>query len=198
MDVAAATSTVSRPLPVMTPRGSDAVETGAGTRTPTPATTASGGGTEPLVNRFPSIAFTYDTDASRLVMQYRDPANGKTVSQIPTEAALKQYKEAQQQEKDAERASLLKLTVGGDAQSGAQGATDGHASGAAAAASPASGLVSQGGGGGSAAGSTTIRTAGHAASVAVAASAGSAAVAHFAATTARPAGASVARVNVVI
>ncbi|CAO3356997.1 hypothetical protein [Azospirillum palustre] len=126
MNVAVATSTVSRPFAFMTPRGSDAVDPGAGTRTPTSSTvpqaeTETAGTTEPLVNRFPTVAFSYDTDASRLVMLYRDPANGKTVSQIPTEAALKQYKEAQQQEKDAERASLLKLTVGESGQGGQAG-----------------------------------------------------------------------------
>ncbi|MBK1837099.1 hypothetical protein JHL17_06715 [Azospirillum sp. YIM B02556] len=134
MNVAAATSTVSRPFAFMTPRGSDAVETGAGTRTPTPSTPegatgtdAAAGANEPLVNRFPSIAFSYDTDASRLVMLYRDPASGKTVSQIPTESALKQYKENQQKEKDAERASLLKLTVGGSGPGSTQSAAHGRA-----------------------------------------------------------------------
>ena len=200
MNVAVATSTVSRPFAFMTPRGSDAVDAGAGTRTPT--TTApqpaeadmAGGGADPLVNRFPTIAFSYDTDASRLVMLYRDPANGKTVSQIPTEAALKQYKEAQQKEKDAERASLLKLTVDGSGQAGGQSA-----------AYRRGGSDRSGGSGLSDAGSTigtgrwTTGTPGSTTgTVAPAASAGTASVAHSSLVAASSTGTSAARVNVVI
>lgn len=199
MNVAAATSAVSRPFAFMTPRGSDAVETGAGTRTPTAATSADpqadGGGADPLVNRFPTIAFSYDTDASRLVMLYRDPANGKTVSQIPTEAALKQYKEAQQKEKDAERASLLKLTVGteglGSGQAGSQSAAYGRGGSGA---SPAAGT-------GISANTRTSTIAGSAPSagpVALAASATPSSVAQSSSTTTGSAGGSAARVNVVI
>jgi len=124
MNVAPATSTVSRPFPFMTAHGGDTAATGAGGQTPaTPSSDAASG--EPLVNRFPSIAFSYDVDASRLVMLYRDPANGKTVSQIPTEAALKQYKEAQQQEKNAARAAALEVTVGGSGGESGGGAGSG-------------------------------------------------------------------------
>ncbi len=203
MNVAAATSTVSRPFAFMTPRGSDAVETGAGTRTPTAATSAEpqpdGGGTDPLVNRFPTIAFSYDTDASRLVMLYRDPANGKTVSQIPTEAALKQYKEAQQKEKDAERASLLKLTVGAEGQG--RGQPSGQANSQSAAygrggsgASPAAGTGTSAGPGTS----TTAVSASSAGPVALAASAASSSVAQSSSTSTASVGGSAARVNVVI
>ena len=207
MNVAAATSTVSRPFAFMTPRGSDAVETGAGTRTPTAAAPADpqldASGTDPLVNRFPTIAFSYDTDASRLVMLYRDPANGKTVSQIPTEAALKQYKEAQQKEKNAERASLLKLTVGGDGQGSGQ--AGGHAGSQSAAhgrgasgASPVAGTGLSAGTGTS----TSGVSASAAAPVALAASALTSSVAQSPPTatgsTTNSAGGSAARVNVVI
>lgn len=190
MNVAVATSTVSRPFAFMTPRGSDAVEPGAGTRTPASsplpqADADTTGGTDPLVNRFPTIAFSYDTDASRLVMLYRDPANGKTVSQIPTEAALKQYKEAQQKEKDAERASLLKLTVG---DSGQGGQTEGQAGGQSAA-------YGRGATDRSATAGTAPRTA---APVTSTASAAAAFVAHSASVTASSAGTSAGRVNVVI
>lgn len=188
MDVAAATSTVSRPFNFMTPRGGDAVDHGAATRTPPEAqggTTAS----EPLVNRFPSIAFSYDTDASRLVMLYRDPASGKTVSQIPTESALKQYKEAQQQEKNAERAVLLKLTVDGASAGGSQTGLSGGGSSNGGTAS-----VSGRGVGAHAAPQTTT----HAASVAVAASVSRATVAHSPLSAAASAGSSAERVNVVI
>ncbi|ALG73296.1 hypothetical protein VY88_24090 [Azospirillum thiophilum] len=178
----------------MTPRGSDAVETGAGARTP-PATSRGGtadrgaeaAGSEPLVNRFPTIAFSYDTDASRLVMLYRDPANGKTVSQIPTEAALKQYKDAQQQEKEAERATLLKLTV--DGNGGGYPAADGRAGGALPATAAGKGNWSV---------DSTGSTGTHAASVAFAASARASSVAPSGGTVNGSAGASTARVNMVI
>ncbi|WP_052293708.1 hypothetical protein [Azospirillum sp. B510] len=107
-------------MPASAASGAAEIETGG---------SGTSGGTDPLVNRFPTIAFSYDTDASRLVMLYRDPANGKTVSQIPTESALKQYKEAQQKEKDAERASLLKLSIGGGGQGGGSGAGPGTGQG---------------------------------------------------------------------
>ncbi|MFS2013095.1 hypothetical protein ACCD06_25065 [Azospirillum sp. CT11-132] len=203
MNVAAATSTVSRPFAFMTPRGSDAVETGAGTRTPTASAPADpqpdAGGADPLVNRFPTIAFSFDTDASRLVMLYRDPANGKTVSQIPTEAALKQYKEAQQKEKNAERASLLKLTVGGDGngsgqasgQAGSQSAAYGRGGSGA---SPAAGTGFSAGTGIS----TSALSAPTAAPVALVPSATSSSVAQSSSTTTGSAGGSASRVNVVI
>lgn len=194
MNVAVATSTVSRPFAFMTPRGSDAVDSGAGTRIPISSTFPQAeadttGGTDPLVNRFPTIAFSYDTDASRLVMLYRDPANGKTVSQIPTEAALKQYKEAQQTEKDAERASLLKLTVGESGQ-GSQGG--GQAGGQSAA-------YGRGGADGSVtAGSATGSPSRTAAPATATASAAAAFVANSASVAAPSAGTSASRVNVVV
>ncbi|AWB07404.1 hypothetical protein A6A40_20435 (plasmid) [Azospirillum humicireducens] len=192
MNVASATSTVSRPFAFMTPRGSDAVDGGAGTRTPSSATrgqSADTGEASPLVNRFPTIAFSYDTDASRLVMLYRDPANGKTVSQIPTEAALKQYKEAQQQEKNSERAALLKLTVGGG--QGGDGPENGRADGAGSPAS-ALGTVANSIGGGKPPGGPTGSAGG------VGSSAATASVSQSVSATAVSAGTSAARVNVVI
>lgn len=107
MDVAFATGAVSRPFNFMAARGSDNADEGLNAPTPSAETKS-----DPLTNRFPMIAFSYDVDASRLVMLYRDPANGKTVSQIPTEAALKQYKEAQLQEKQADRTASLRMTIG--------------------------------------------------------------------------------------
>lgn len=195
MNVAVATSTVSRPFAFMTPRGSDAVDPGASTRTPTSSTVPqaeaeTAGTTEPLVNRFPTVAFSYDTDASRLVMLYRDPANGKTVSQIPTEAALKQYKEAQQKEKDAERASLLKLTVGESGQGGQQ--AGGEAGGRSAA-------YGRGGTDGTTtAGTATASAPRTAAPVTSTTSAAAAFVAHSALVATTSAGTSAGRVNVVI
>ncbi|AWU95371.1 hypothetical protein DM194_13610 (plasmid) [Azospirillum ramasamyi] len=192
MNVASATSTVSRPFAFMTPRGSDAAEGGAGARIPAApvATTSGAEQAEPLVNRFPSIAYSYDTDASRLVMLYRDPANGKTVSQIPTEAALKQYKEAQQQEKNAQRAALLKMTVGGAQGGGSQGAGPENSRAAGAASGP--------GGAGNPVGGGRWLSGGAGSSGGVDASAAAASVSQSAKTTALSAGTSAARVNVVI
>jgi hypothetical protein len=170
MNVGPSTSAASRPLPFMTARSGETVEKGAASPIPSSQDT-----TDPLVNRFPSIAFSYDVDASRLVMQYRDPANGKTVSQIPTETALKQYKEAQQQEKDAARAATFEVTVGGSDkkdQSGGAGSARSNA--------PSGQPVSTGN--------------------AQNASTGSSHVAHFTTAATHPAsvGSGVARVNVVI
>ncbi|WP_044551490.1 hypothetical protein [Azospirillum lipoferum] len=204
MNVASATSTVSRPFAFMTPRGSDAVDGGAGTRTPSPATRGDGGHAgeaDPLVNRFPTIAFSYDTDASRLVMLYRDPANGKTVSQIPTEAALKQYKEAQQQEKNAERASLLKLTVSGGQAGGQAGGTQGGGTESGRANGSGSGSGSAVSGFGYAAnsvGSSSSIGGATGSAGGVGSSVAAASVSQSVTTTAVSAGTSAARVNVVI
>jgi hypothetical protein len=113
MNVATATAAASQPRDFMAARsGATAVER-AGTGTPSTDVA------EPLTGRYPTIAFTYDPEASRLVMLYRDPANGKTETQIPTEAALKQYKEAQKAEKDAQREAFM-MVVGGN-RAGASG-----------------------------------------------------------------------------
>ncbi|WP_147395300.1 hypothetical protein [Azospirillum cavernae] len=170
MNVAPSTSTALRPFPVMTARNGETVEKGADSSIPSQQDT-----TDPLVNRYPTIAFSYDVDASRLVMQYRDPANGKTVSQIPTEAALKQYKEAQQQEKEASRAAAFEVTVGGSDKKGQSGGTDSSTPNSSTSQPMATGNAQS-------------------------ASTGSAHVAHFTTAATHPASVSsgVARVNVVI
>ncbi len=171
MNVAAATSTVSRPFSFMTARSGESAVKGAEAQAlPQPDQT------DPLVNRFPTVAFAYDPGASRLVMQYRDPANGKTVSQIPTEAALKQYKETRLLEKDAERAAALDVSVGSSDQ-GVQNSGAGRTGGRP----PPSSISTSGSG-------------------ASPSSTGSAHVAHFTSVSTHPAsaGTSVARVNVVI
>lgn len=114
----------------MAARNGQTVDAGASTRIPQDAGrgTAAGqaipraDGEEPLTGRYPIVAFSYDADASRLVMLLRDPADGKAVSQIPTEAALKQYKEAQKTERKEKRAAELEVLVGGrDGESGSRG-----------------------------------------------------------------------------
>ncbi|WP_143268258.1 flagellar protein FlaG [Azospirillum agricola] len=184
MNVATATSTASGPSPFMMATGGGTVGKAAEALIPDPIGQVAAGqtgnsGTEPLVNRFPSIAFSYDVDASRLVMLYRDPANGKTVSQIPTEAALKQYKEAQEQERTASRAATLRVTVGGSDSRGGDGVSQRDANARTPMTTPATA-------GGSAPPSSS--------------SGAAVSVAHFSPATTRPAAAStgVARVNVVI
>ncbi len=120
MNVALATSTASKPLAFMAARNGAAVDEGADTRTPAKAGSAADK-EAPLVGRYPNIAFSYDADAERLVMLFRDPADGSTVSQIPTEAALKQYKEALKERK-AGRSSLALLVGADDGKAGGDAA----------------------------------------------------------------------------
>ncbi len=122
MNVALATATAQAPLPVMAARSGVVAEKGAGAGTP-PAADASGDTSAvkvdtgkssddlPVLGRYPRVAVRFDQDASRLVLLFRDPADGATVEQIPTEAALKQYREAQKDRKDGR--SSLQLLVGG-------------------------------------------------------------------------------------
>jgi len=44
--------------------------------------------------RFVSPVLEYDSDAREVVVRHRNPADGKVVLQIPSEAALRQYEEA--------------------------------------------------------------------------------------------------------
>ncbi|WP_188259666.1 hypothetical protein [Azospirillum tabaci] len=114
MNVAIATATAARPLAFMTARSSDAVETGADTGTP-PAKDPVTGQSEPLSGRYTKTAYRYDADASRLVLLFRSPEDGATLDQIPTEAALRQYREAQKDRKSG-KASLELLVGGSDGQ----------------------------------------------------------------------------------
>ncbi|MDQ2102030.1 hypothetical protein [Azospirillum isscasi] len=114
MNVATATATAFKPLTFMTARSSDAVETGAGTGTPSTKDAGTGqSGTlpDPLSGRYTKTAYRYDADASRLVLLFRNPEDGATLDQIPTEAALRQYREAQKDRKSGK--ASLELVVGG-------------------------------------------------------------------------------------
>ncbi|WP_448205583.1 hypothetical protein [Azospirillum sp. sgz302134] len=141
MNVALATTTAVKPLPIMTARGGATAERGADTglapaadpaANPAPVaatdpaanTTASPTADKdaPIVGRYPKVAYRYDADASRLVLLFRNPADGATVDQIPTETALKQYKEALKDRKSG--APSLKLLVGGSDEQGQQGVDD--------------------------------------------------------------------------
>jgi len=150
MNVASATATALAPLTAMTARNGVAVDKGADPGS-VPATDKSAeptkGNEDPLVGRYPRVAFRFDADASRLVLLFRDPADGATVEQIPTEAALKQYKEALKDRKDG-KPSLQLLVGGADGDQGrgsgdsngpgnGRGAgVDGRAAGSASTSSP--------------------------------------------------------------
>ena len=138
MNVALATATAPLPLPIMAARSGIAAEKGAGTGTPPTANVATdnaavkvdtgkSGEDLPVLGRYPRVAVRFDQDASRLVLLFRDPSDGATLEQIPTEAALKQYREAQKDRKDAKPS--LQLLVGGaddgSARPQGQGSTPG-------------------------------------------------------------------------
>ena len=107
MNVAPAVAAPQRPLSVVPTRSGEAADGGGQTRIPPAAEKA-----DPLVGRYPITAYSFDADAERLVMLFRDPADGATISQIPTESALKQYREARRMKKDGPES--LRLLVGGD------------------------------------------------------------------------------------
>lgn len=89
----------------------------------------------PYVARYPTVAFSFNEDASRLIMLFRDPDTGKTVSQIPSEVVVKQYKDAQLTQRRDER-SNLHLIIGDAAASTTSGAK-----GAGATAAQSAGLA---------------------------------------------------------
>lgn len=66
--------------------------------------------------RYTRVALFFNSDVSRLVLQFRDPDTGKTVEQIPSEAVLKQYEEAQKERSRAK--NRLQLIVGGEQGTG--------------------------------------------------------------------------------
>jgi hypothetical protein len=125
MNVASAISAAPQAPALMTARNGKSVDEVAGTGTPSSAEQD-----RSLFQRFPVIAFSYEADASRLVMLYRDPDTGKTIEQIPSEAALKQYKEQQTKDRRKELGELRLLIGAGDgADTGRFGSTTGAPSG---------------------------------------------------------------------
>lgn len=113
MNVASAISAAPSAPAFMTARNGQTVDEGAGSGTPSAAEQD-----RSVFQRFPVIAFSYEADASRLVMLYRDPETGKTIEQIPSEAALKQYKEQQASDRRKELSELRLLVGGSGADSG--------------------------------------------------------------------------------
>lgn len=99
MSLAAAVSAPSGPVAYLTYRpgssSGDAPEPSVAP--PEPA--------EKSAPRYVSLSFTYNQDAARLVMLYRSPSTGETVSQIPSEVALKRYEAAARPEIQPEHKS---------------------------------------------------------------------------------------------
>lgn len=90
----------------------------------------------PYVARYPTVAFSFNEDASRLIMLFRDPDTGRTVSQIPSEVVVKQYKEAQLSQRKADGSNLQ--VVIGDAATSKAGSANGASSAGGAASSQSS------------------------------------------------------------
>lgn len=109
MNMAIAISAAPSASALMTARNGQSVDEGAPGGTPSVAEQD-----RSVFQRFPVIAFSYEADASRLVMLYRDPDTGTTIEQIPSEAALKQYKEQQAKERRKEIAEMRLLVGGSD------------------------------------------------------------------------------------
>lgn len=126
MSLAAAVSAPSGPVAYLTYRpgmsACDNAEPSVAAPAPEPAPAS--GAAEKNSPRYVSLAFTYNQDAARLVMLYRSPSTGETVSQIPSEVALKRYEAAGRPEvqpehkskefgeRDEEKAGLPQQTTG--------------------------------------------------------------------------------------
>lgn len=103
MSLAAAVSAPSGPVAYLTYRhgmsSSDNAEPSVAPPEPAPEPAEKSG------PRYVSLSFTYNQDAARLVMLYRSPSTGETVSQIPSEVALKRYEAARRPEVQPEHKS---------------------------------------------------------------------------------------------
>lgn len=111
MNVASAYTVGNSSTAFMAARTSDTERAGAEAGTPTGFSE----GQETvgaLKARYPIVALSYDQDASRLVMLFRDPATGDAVAQIPSKVVVRQYREAQS-EKERDERRKFEVIVGG-------------------------------------------------------------------------------------
>lgn len=116
MNVAPAYTVGNAPTAFMATRTSGTERAGAETGTPTGFSE----GQETvgaLKARYPIVALSYDQDASRLVMLFRDPATGDAVAQIPSKVVVRQYREAQS-EKERDERRKFEVIVGGAEEGG--------------------------------------------------------------------------------
>ncbi|MCW2247504.1 hypothetical protein M2352_003138 [Azospirillum fermentarium] len=105
-DEGAGTGTMASASPATAAPGGAVPITPAAVETPSPIGASApdvgeGGKDDPLVNRYPRIGVSFNSEASRLIILFRDPTTGQAIDQIPSEVALKQYIDAQQKEKAA-------------------------------------------------------------------------------------------------
>lgn len=118
----ASASTVTAASGGAVPTAPIAIETSSAVGTATSGA-GDGGKDDPLVNRYPRIGVSFNSEASRLIILFRDPATGQAIDQIPSEVALKQYIDAQQKEK-AGGTSRYDTVVGATQAGGQAGGTD--------------------------------------------------------------------------
>jgi hypothetical protein len=113
MDVAGATMRVSQRPALMTINGGQSAVVSTATESAdVPATKHTN------YNHIPIVGFSYDREASRLILLYRDPSDGKVVTQIPTQVAVQSY-QAMQGRASSSSGPQLRLIVGG-ADSGSE------------------------------------------------------------------------------
>ena len=118
MNVASAYTVGSSPTAFMAARTSEAERSGAEAGSPT-RFSAGQETVGALKARYPIVALSYDQDASRLVMLFRDPATGDAVAQIPSKVVVRQYREAQS-EKEREERRKFEVIIGGAEQGGGE------------------------------------------------------------------------------
>jgi hypothetical protein len=73
----------------------------------------------------PVVGFTYDRQASRLLLLYRDPDDGKIVTQIPSRVAVQSYLATQSRPDSSATSQLNVADIGTDSGSPSTGSTTG-------------------------------------------------------------------------
>lgn len=173
MNVAIANTVGYGSTAFMSARSAEAGVPGAETRTPPEAERGEEAGNT-FTARYPMVALSYDQDASRLVMLFRDPETGNAVAQIPSKVVVKQYQEAQI-ERRRDETRKFEVVVGGadekdsggaDASGGktglfaggdsGSGATSVGVGGSSAGAGSSGGARASGGGSGSGSGGASV------------------------------------------
>lgn len=120
MNVAIANTVGYGSTAFMSARSAETGVLGAETRTP-PEAERGEEANNSLTGRYPVVALSYDQDASRLVMLFRDPETGDAVAQIPSKVVVKQYQEAQI-ERRRDETRKFEVIVGGADEKGSGGA----------------------------------------------------------------------------
>jgi len=103
-----ATSRPVAPTAVLTPRGGEEPTPSGSSRAPAAPGTREVGPLE----RYLNPTMTYNADAGRLVMMFRDAETGEVIDQIPSESAVRQYEESLRKQERAAREAALKSASG--------------------------------------------------------------------------------------